>query len=111
MGNSTRAVDYGMQSKSFSVYFSGFLLCIILTLIPFYAVMHKVTSKPYLWVILFVTAFIQFLVQVVCFLRLKSSTNQGMINILSFLFTGIVTFIVVGGSIWIMANLNYFMAH
>ena len=103
--------DYGMHNKNFSVYFSGFLMCVILTLIPFYAVIHKVSNKHNLIMIVLSTAVIQFFVQVICFLRLKYNSNQGAINVLSFIFTGIVTFVIIGGSIWIMTSLDYFMVN
>lgn len=109
MSNITHTKDYGIKDKSFSVYFSGFLMCIILTLIPFYAVIHRVSSKTNLLWIVLLTATVQFFVQVICFLRLKTTSSQGLMNIWSFVFTGVVTFVVIAGSIWIMTNLDYFM--
>ena len=101
--------DYGIGKKTLGIYVTGFLLCIVLTLIPFYAVMYHIASKPALLVILFVTAIAQFFVQVICFLRLNNRSEQGKINVLSFVFTGIVLLVVIGGSVWIMTSLNYFM--
>jgi cytochrome o ubiquinol oxidase subunit IV len=101
--------DYGMRKKTFSVYFSGVLLCIVLTLIPFAAVSHHAFSKPVTFLIIFLSAIIQFFVQVICFLRLNKKTEQGTINVWSFAFTGLVLLIIVGGSLWIMWNLNYNM--
>lgn len=111
MINDTHTKDYGLKDKSLSVYFSGFLMCIILTMIPFYAVIHKTSSKTNLLWIVLLTAIVQFFVQVICFLRLKGSSSQGLMNIWSFVFTGVVTFVVIAGSIWIMTNLDYFMMH
>jgi cytochrome o ubiquinol oxidase subunit IV len=101
--------DYGTHNKTFSVYTIGFLLCIVLTLIPFYVVINKAVSKPAILEILLVSAILQFFVQVVCFLRFHGRTEQGLLNIYTFSFTGIVLLVIVGGSLWIMHNLNYFM--
>lgn len=103
--------SYGVGKKTLSVYFSGFVLCVILTLIPFFSVMYHVATKPVLLIILLVSAIAQFFVQVLCFLRLNNQTEQGRMNVMSFIFTGIVLLVVIGGSVWIMFSLNYFMMH
>ena len=103
--------DFGIGKKTFSIYFLGFILCLVLTLIPFFSVIYKVTSFGGLLVILLISAVLQFFVQVICFLRLNNQTEQGRTNVLSFVFTGIVLLVVIGGSVWIMTSLNYFMMH
>jgi cytochrome o ubiquinol oxidase subunit IV len=105
------ASDYGVANKTFGVYAFGFILCIFLTLVPFYAVMHSIASYEYLAAIILVSALAQFFVQIICFLRLNTKTEQGKINVWSFIFTGFVAFVVIAGSVWIMCNLNYFMMH
>ena len=65
--NSNHINNYGMANKTFNTYFLGFVLCIILTLIPFYAIIHSVASKSTLLIILFLSAIVQFFVQVTCF--------------------------------------------
>lgn len=103
--------DFGTGTKTFGIYLLGFVLCVILTLIPFLAVMHEVGSKMLLMEIIFVSAIIQFFVQVICFLRLNTATQQGQTNVMSFIFTGVVLVVLIGGSVWIMTSLNYFMMH
>ena len=103
--------DFGTGKKTFSIYFTGFLLCLLLTFVPFYSVIHQIASRNTLITILFVTAVLQFFVQVICFLRLNNKTEQSKMNTLSFVFTGVVVVVVLGGSLWIMHNLNYFMMH
>ncbi|MBV53352.1 MAG: cytochrome o ubiquinol oxidase subunit IV [Coxiellaceae bacterium] len=103
--------DFGTGKKTFGVYFSGFLLCVILTLIPFLSVIHSVGSTTLLLAIVLISALLQFFVQVICFLRLNTQTEQGVVNIMSFIFTGVVLVVVIGGSVWIMMSLNYFMMH
>ena len=111
--------DYGTGKKNLKVYLVGFVLCVILTLIPFHMVDHALPSiesgtlshgtKAFLFLVMFSCAIVQFLVQVACFLRLTSKTSQGVTNILSFVFSIVVLVVIVGGSVWIMANLNYNM--
>lgn len=103
--------DFGTGTKTFGIYLLGFVLCVILTLIPFLSVMHQVGSKMLLMEIIFISAIIQFFVQVICFLRLNTATQQGQTNVMSFIFTGVVLVVLVGGSVWIMTSLNYFMMH
>lgn len=103
--------DFGTGKKTLLIYVTGLLLCILLTLIPFGAVLWNKIPKGATFVIIYTAAIVQFLVQVVCFLRLNTRTEQGMINVMSFIFSIIVLLVVVGGSVWIMWNLNYHMMH
>ena len=109
--NTTQDQDFGTGKKTFRIYFSGFLLCVILTLIPFLVVIHQVGSTAFILAVILSTALLQFFVQVICFLRLNTQTVQGVTNVLSFVFTGVVLLVVIGGSVWIMTSLNYFMMH
>ena len=109
--NNHLEADFGTGKKTLRVYVSGFFLCVILTLIPFMAVIKHVASNKVLLAIVLLSAIAQFFVQVVCFLRLNNQTEQGRTNVLSFIFTGIVLLVIIGGSVWIMTSLNYFMMH
>ncbi len=103
--------DYGTGQKKLGIYLTGFIICSILTLISFWAVMSEQFVKNQVLLIIFVSAIIQFLVQVLCFLRLNTQTEQGRMNVMSLLFTGVILVAVIAGSLWIMWNLAYFMAH
>lgn len=104
--------DLGMGKKTLGTYLLGVALCVVLTLIPFMVIFyHHEVSKVFTLFIIFSSAILQFLVQVVCFLRLTFKTEQGGINIYSFVFTIFVLAAIVGGSVWIMINLNYNMMH
>lgn len=103
--------DLGTGKKKFSIYVTGILLCVLLTIIPFWTVMSGEFSRAMTFTIIFTSAVLQFLVQVICFLRLNTKTEQGVMNILSFIFAIVVLVVVVGGSLWIMMNLNYNMMH
>lgn len=102
--------DYGTGQKKLTIYIFGVIVCAILTLFAFWVV---ITGKFNGWefAIIYLLACIQFLVQVICFLRLNTQTKQGQINIMSFIFTGIILLSIVTGSLWIMWNLNYNMMH
>lgn len=101
----------GLANKTFGAYALGFMLCIFLTIIPFYGVMYQLLPRHLLVPCIFIMAALQFMVQIVCFLRLKSDCAQGKMQIWSFIFTGLIAAIVIGGSLWIMINLNYNMMH
>lgn len=101
--------DYGTGQKKLGMYLAGFISCSILTVISFWVVMAQKFSKNEVLAIIFVSAFIQFVVQLVCFLRLNTQTPQGRNNVMSLLFTIVILLTVVVGSLWIMWNLAYFM--
>ena len=101
--------DYGTGSKKFSVYLIGIVLCVVLTLVPFYLVMNAVLPRATTMLAIYAFAIFQFFVQVTCFLRLNAKTEQARTNVVAFLFTFIILVVVIGGSLWIMWNLNYRM--
>ena len=100
----------GLGRKSLKMYVYGFILCLVLTLIAFAIVGRASLSPPMLYVTVSALAVIQLIVQVVFFLRLNNSPEARW-NLMSFLFTILIVAILVGGSMWIMWNLNYNMVH
>ncbi|MBV8803011.1 MAG: cytochrome o ubiquinol oxidase subunit IV [Gammaproteobacteria bacterium] len=100
--------DYGTGQKKLGMYLAGVISCIILTVVAFWAVMSGRFSKGEVLTIIFSAACIQFLVQVICFLRLTTETEQGKTNVMTFVFTGVILLCFVVGSLWIMNNLNYY---
>lgn len=103
--------DYGTGQKKLGIYLIGFVSCTILTLFSFWSVMSQRFSKFEVLVLILSSAGVQFLVQVVFFLRLTTQTEQGRTNIMTFLFTGVILISIIVGSLWIMWNLNYYMMH
>jgi len=101
--------DYGTGKKSLGVYTLGIFLCVVLTLIPFSVIMYDMFSRAANFAIIYTAAILQLIVQVVCFLRLNFETEQSKVNLLSFIFTIVILFVIVGGSLWIMWNLDYRM--
>lgn len=103
--------DYGTGQKKLNIYIFGFIICAALTLLAFWAVIGSNFAKPQIFAIIYILACVQFFIQVICFLRLNTHTHQGQLNVMSFIFTGIILLVIVIGSLWIMVNLNYNMMH
>jgi cytochrome o ubiquinol oxidase operon protein cyoD len=76
-------------------------------LLAFGMVMIDDLNRSLIFTVIYSAACIQFLVQVFCFLRLNTQTEQGKINVMSILFTILILGAVVLGSLWIMWDLNY----
>lgn len=107
----THQPDYGTGQKTLSVYLWGLLICSVLTLFSFGIVMHGSFSKITTFILIFISALVQFVTQVICFLRLNVQTTQSKANVLSLLFTIVVLITIVAGSLWIMWNLDYYMVN
>lgn len=99
--------DFGTGQKKLSIYVLGFTICVVLTLLSFWAVISGEFSRSHSIAIIYSSALIQFVTQVVCFLRLNAQTEQGITNILSLMFVILILVCIVSGSLWIMHNLNY----
>jgi cytochrome o ubiquinol oxidase operon protein cyoD len=103
--------DYGTGQKKLGVYTLGFISCVLLTLFSFWIVMAGIFPKRETFILIYAAAVIQFIVQLICFLRLNTRTEQGKTNVLTFIFTAVVLVTIIAGSLWIMWNLNYYMMH
>jgi cytochrome o ubiquinol oxidase operon protein cyoD len=87
-------------------YAKGFLLAVVLTLIPFWLVMAKVLPTPAITAaVVLAFAAVQVVVHMVYFLHLNAKIEQGW-SLLALIFTGILVFIMLSGSIWVMAHMN-----
>lgn len=104
-------VDYGTGQKKLGIYLLGLISCVILTVIAFWVVLASGFAKWQMFVIIYAAAIIQFLVQLICFLRLNTQTEQGRNNVMSFVFTLVILISIIVGSLWIMSNVNYNMLH
>ncbi|MBZ9780833.1 cytochrome o ubiquinol oxidase subunit IV [Pseudomonas sp. REP124] len=91
--------------KSYGI---GFILSVILTLIPFGLVMYPTLPKSITLMIVLAFAVIQVLVHLVYFLHLDRSAAQRN-NVIAFVFAAIVIVLLVGLSIWIMFSIHTFM--
>ncbi len=97
-------------NKQMTAYSIGFVLSVILTIIPYMLVTREVFSGTLLVISLLAFAVMQLLVQVTFFLHLGAESRPRW-NLFSLIFAAIVIFILVVGSMWIMHNLDYNMSH
>ena len=92
--------------STYKSYMIGFVLSVILTAIPFAAVMFKMFSPEATLVCVLLAAAVQVIVHLHYFLHMDTSPEQRE-TVVSFVFTAIILAIIIGGSIWIMDNLNH----
>ena len=95
----------GSSHGSLKSYLTGFILSIILTVIPFAMVMSDTASHSLILGTVIASAIIQIVVHLVYFLHMNTSSEERW-NLVALLFTAVIIFIVVVGSLWIMYNLN-----
>jgi len=95
----------GAQHGSVKTYMVGFILSVILTGIPFWMVMDGSASHPTILGVILVSAVVQIMVHLVCFLHMNTSSSERW-NVVALAFTVLIIAILVVGSIWIMWNLN-----
>lgn len=95
-----------LPEATYKGYVTGFLLSVILTLSAYFVVTAADWSRKAELATIFALAVIQFMVQILFFLHLGKETRPRWKQ-LTFVFMVGVVIIVVLGSIWIMANLDY----
>ena len=101
-------LEHHQETLSLQKYTIGFLLSITLTLLAYLLVTHVSGSNDLVIGIITVLAVIHFLVQMLFFLHLGDERKpRWKLGVLA-LMMGVVL-ILVGGSLWIMNNLNYRM--
>jgi cytochrome o ubiquinol oxidase subunit IV len=96
---------YGPGHGSFKSYVFGFIWSIILTLVAYFLVTEHLLSG---WNLIFTIVglgVVQTLIQLLFFLHLGSEPKPRR-YLLIFLFMALVLAILVGGSLWIMHNLD-----
>ena len=98
----------GASHGSVKSYTIGFILSIILTVIPYFVVVNHMLPVEGIAITVLVLAVGQLFIQLVFFLHLSRSSEQRW-NLITFLFTALILFILVMATIWIMWNLNYNM--
>jgi cytochrome o ubiquinol oxidase operon protein cyoD len=98
----------GISRGSLKSYLTGFLLSLILTAIPFALVMRGTRSPAVALAGIFSAGIVQILVHLHYFLHLDTSSAARW-NVLALIFTLLIMVLFVGGTLWIMSNLNYRM--
>ena len=101
--------DDHAEHGSLKSYMIGFVLSVILTAIPFWMVMDHVFAKSNTtaFVILGIAA-VQIVVHMVYFLHMNTKAEGGW-SMLALIFTGMLVFIMLSGSIWVLYHLNHNM--
>ncbi len=93
-----------------ATYITGFILSVALTLVAYTLVVNQAFStRDILIGVIIGLAVVQFVVQLVFFLHLGRE-QRPRFNLVVFSFMLMVLFILVLGTLWIMANLDYHMA-
>lgn len=104
------ATNYGAGQKTLKSYVIGLSLSLLFTFVAFALVAQHSISTAALYISLSILALLQLFAQVVFFLRFNTS-REGRWTLMPFLFVIVIVLVVVGGSLWIMFNLNYNMVH
>jgi cytochrome o ubiquinol oxidase operon protein cyoD len=95
-----------VQHGSLTSYIIGFVLSIVFTLLAYWLVVYDVFAGGLLVAAIVLLAIAQLLVQLLFFLHLGKEKAPRW-NLVVFSFMVLVVVIVVGGSLWIMKNLDY----
>ena len=101
----TPGVEHEESSANFLSYTAGLALAILLTIASFVVSQTNLLWAPGIPVGLVVLAFAQIGVHLVFFLHLGSGPDHTN-NILALAFGMLIVFLVITGSVWIIANLN-----
>lgn len=108
MAHGHSAASTGGSHGSFSSYATGFVLSVILTAIPFYLVMHPVLAPGATIATILALGVVQIFVHLVFFLHLSVRGEKGW-DVTAFLFTALITLVLIVGSVWIIWNMHHYM--
>ena len=101
--------DEGHDHGSLRSYMTGFVLAVILTVIPFWLVMGKVfSSSSTTALVILAFAVVQIVVHMVYFLHMNARSEGGW-TMLALIFTVVLVVITLAGSLWVMFHLNHNM--
>lgn len=101
MGHAGLTTEHG----TFGAYGIGFILSLLLTLTSYILVVGELLSKRALIATIVGLGILQMIIQLLFFLHLNTEPKPRW-NLISFLFMVLVVFCLVGGSLWIMYNLD-----
>lgn len=105
---SHESTDSAQQTRlgglNLTTYVTGFVLALILTAIPFGAVVFGWFSTPATLILIAVAAVVQIVVHLFCFLHLDFS-EENRWNTASGAFSVLIMVVLVGGTIWLFASL------
>ncbi|MFZ2832039.1 MAG: cytochrome o ubiquinol oxidase subunit IV [Minisyncoccia bacterium] len=112
MTNEFNIIDeqYEGGRRALKSYVIGFVLSILLTLIPYFLVVNHMLARENLVLPIVLLGVTQLVVQVIFFLHLSKKSKIHW-NMIVFIFTTVIVAILVVGSLWVMQNLNYNMTN
>jgi cytochrome o ubiquinol oxidase operon protein cyoD len=87
---------------STKAYVIGFILSIVLTIIPLVLVLNNMMSKVALIVTILIMAVLQFLVQLFFFMHIREG-EKPQYNVMALILGIVFVITIVAGSIWIMS--------
>ena len=94
-----------MNEAGARTYLTGLALALVLTVIPFGIIYLGLMARPGALVVIAAAAVLQILVHLRWFLHIDLARTPRE-NLLALAFTGVLIFIMVGGSLWIMFDLH-----
>ncbi|CAH0120375.1 MULTISPECIES: cytochrome o ubiquinol oxidase subunit IV [unclassified Paenibacillus] len=94
----THGESHGGSLKSYVI---GFLLSIILTVIPLVVVMNGMLNKTATAVVILAMAALQFIVQLFFFMHIRDGENKRW-NVMALILGLVIVVTILAGSIWIM---------
>ncbi len=104
----TPGVEHEESTANFLSYTTGLGLAVLLTIASFVVAQTNLLWPPGIPVGLVVLAFAQIGVHLVFFLHIGTGPDQTN-NVLALAFGVLIVFLVIAGSVWIIANLNWNM--
>jgi cytochrome o ubiquinol oxidase subunit IV len=94
---------------TFQSYMTGFVLSVILTVIPFWLVMGNVLDNSLVTtLVILALGGVQMVVHVVYFLHMSTKSEGGW-TFMALIFTITLVVIMLAGSVWVMYHLNHNM--
>ncbi|MEB3101923.1 cytochrome o ubiquinol oxidase subunit IV [Ferviditalea candida] len=93
----TQKETYGTMRE----YVTGFILSIVLTVIPLVLVLNHLLGTSALIIVIVAMAVLQFLVQLFFFMHIRE-TEKPRYNVMALVFGLVFIVAIVGGSVWIM---------
>jgi cytochrome o ubiquinol oxidase operon protein cyoD len=105
-GHRDDAHDDGAAHGTLRSYLTGFVFSVILTAVPFWLVMSGAIPDKLVTVLLIMAmAVVQIVVHMIYFLHMTPKAEGGW-SMMALIFTLIVIFIALSGSLWVMYHLN-----
>ena len=98
------------KTVTYKSYIVGLAISLALTIASFTTVIYKVFPPIGIYTTITLLAVVQILVQVFYFLHIGHEEKPRW-NLISLIFSVIIIFIVISGSMWVMYNMNVNMIH